>query len=64
MLRLMRRRLERLEGKKGGDLCEMWIWFEDGRVQKLGSNEIKRRDELSDIDGVKRIFISEADSRA
>jgi hypothetical protein len=58
------RRLERLEARsreyKG---CELWVLFEDGRVQKLGSNEIRRRHELSDLDGVSRLFISEADAR-
>jgi hypothetical protein len=59
------RRLARLEKKREDRRCELWILFEDGRVQELGSDEPKWHHELSDSDpGVVRLFISPADARA
>ena len=64
-MRTALRRLQRLEKKRQENRrCEMWVLFEDGRVQELGSNEIKWRHELLDSDpGVVRFFISPADAR-
>ena len=43
---------------------ELWVLFEDGRVQNVSTGEISRREDVPDSqDDVVRLFISESDSR-
>ena len=62
----MQKRLRSLEKNTREDRrCELWILFEDGRVQQLGSDEIFWQRELPEPDPcVTRFFISSADARA
>ena len=65
-MRPVMRRLHRLEEKRRENRgLDLWILFEDERVQNLSTGEVCRLEEVLDNPfGPIPFFISEADSRA